>query len=279
MNSSHTFAGRTVFMTGGSRGIGLAIARRLARNGANIAFVAKTDKPDPRLPGTVHTAAKEIQASGGEALPIVGDIRDEQAVSYAVRQTIAHFGGIDIVINNASAIALQGIPSLALKSYDLMQDINVRGSFVVLTETLPYLLDSDCAQVLSLSPPLNLDRRWLSDHAPYTISKYGMTMLTLGVAEQHRGKPISSNCLWPKTLIATAAVSNIVAPGAALTTARTPEIMAEAAALILSRTPGEVTGECLIDENVLRDHAGVTDFSPFLAQDATEESLQDDMFL
>lgn len=272
------FAGRTVFMTGGSRGIGLAIATRLAGEGANIAFVAKTDTPDPRLPGTVHTAAAEIEEAGGAALPIVGDVRDDESVAGAVRKTVERFGGIDIVVNNASAIALAGFGELSAKRYDLMQDINVRGTFSVLSAARPHLLESSAPSVLTLSPPLNLDPKWFAQHAPYTLSKYGMTMLTVGFAEQHRNDGIAANCLWPKTLIATAAVQNVVGGDEAMQAARKPEIMADAAREVLSRPASEATGECFVDEEVLRG-IGVTDFSPYLFDGATEESLQVDLFL
>jgi len=208
--TSNSLAGRTIIMSGGSRGIGLAIAVRAARDGANVAFIAKTDTPDPRLPGTIHTAAAEIEAAGGQALPILGDIRDDETVARAVAQTAEHFGGIDIVVNNASAITLQNVGDLPAKRYDLMLDINARGTFALTSLALPHLLESDNPHVLTLSPPLNMDRRWLRDHAPYTISKYAMTMLTLGVAESRRDAGVAANCLWPRTLIATAAVQNIV---------------------------------------------------------------------
>ncbi|MZG15526.1 SDR family NAD(P)-dependent oxidoreductase, partial [Streptomyces sp. SID5914] len=197
--------GRTVLMSGGSRGIGLAIAVRAARDGANIAFIAKTDTPDPRLPGTVHTAAAAIEAAGGEALPIVGDIRDDDVIAAAVEQTVDRFGGIDILVNNASAIALQGFGELPLKRYDLMLDVNARGTFALMSAALPHLLKSPDPRVLTLSPPLNLDRKWLAVHAPYTVSKYAMTMLTLGLSEQYRAHGLVADCLWPATLIATAA--------------------------------------------------------------------------
>ena len=271
-------SGRTVLMTGGSRGIGLAIAIRAAREGANIALIAKTDTPDPRLPGTVHTAAAAIEEAGGKALPIVGDIRNDDVVTSAVAQTVARFGGIDIVVNNASAIALTGIGELPMKRYDLMQDINARGTFAVTSAALPHLLESPDPRVLTLSPPLNLDRRWLAVHAPYTVSKYAMTMLTLGVAEQYREQGIAANCLWPRTLIATAAVQNIVAGDEGMRSARRPEIMADAAALILSGFPRENTGQCYVDEDVLRA-AGITDLTPYLADGASEEHLETDLFL
>ncbi|WP_043735904.1 SDR family oxidoreductase [Nocardia asiatica] len=278
MLSKKALAGRTVFMTGGSRGIGLAIAVRAAREGANIAFMAKTDSPDPRLPGTVHTAATEIEAAGGQALPIVGDIRDDEAVGSAVRSAAERFGGIDIVVNNASAIALTGIGELPVKRYDLMQNINARGTFVVTSAALPYLLESTHPRVLTLSPPLNLDPIWFSEYAPYTVSKYGMTMLTLGVAEQYRERGIAANCLWPRTLIATAAVQNVVAGDEGMRAARRPEIMADAAALVLTYTAEEASGRCFIDDEVLRA-AGVSDLSRYLHDGATEDRLETDLFL
>ena len=269
---------RTVFMTGGSRGIGLAIAQRLAADGANIAFMAKTDTPDPRLPGTVHTAAAAIREAGGQALPIVGDVRDDDAVAGAIAKAVEEFGGIDLVVNNASAIALQGFGELSVKRYDLMLDINVRGTFSVLTHARPHLLESEDPRVLTLSPPLNPDPRWLAEHAPYTLSKYGMTMLTQGFAEQHREQRIAASCLWPQTLIATAAVQNVVGGDEAMRSARTPEIMADAAAVILGLPWEEATGRCFVDEAVLRE-AGVTDFSRYLHEGATEEGLEADLFL
>lgn len=273
-----SLAGRTVLMTGGSRGIGLAIAVRAAREGANIALVAKTDAPDPRLPGTIHTAAAAIEEAGGKALPIVGDIRDYDVVIRAAEATAARFGGIDIVVNNASAIALTGFGELSMKRYDLMQDINARGTFAVTSAALPYLLESRDPSILTLSPPLNLDRRWLAVHAPYTVSKYAMTMLTLGVAEQFRDQRIAANCLWPRTLIATAAVQNIVAGEKGMHSARRPEIMADAAALILTGHAPETTGQCYIDEDVLRA-SGITDLTPYLADGASEKDLEIDLFL
>jgi citronellol/citronellal dehydrogenase len=201
-------SGRTVFMSGGSRGIGLAIAKRLASDGANIAFVAKTDQPHPKLPGTIHTAAAEIEEAGGKALPILGDVRDEAQVAAAVEQAVAQFGGIDICVNNASAINLAPMRDLPPKRYDLMLDINVRGTFVVTQACLPHLRESDHAHVLTLSPPLSLDPRWLKSHSAYTVSKFGMSMITLGVAADEPS--IAANCLWPRTIIATAAVQNLL---------------------------------------------------------------------
>jgi citronellol/citronellal dehydrogenase len=270
--------GRTILMSGGSRGIGLAIAVRAARDGANVAIVAKTDAPDPRLPGTVHTAAQEIEAAGGHALPIIGDIRDDDTVEAAVARTVEQFGGIDIVVNNASAIALHNVGELPAKRYDLMLDINARGTFVLTSLALPHLARSDNAHVLTLSPPLNLDRRWLREHAPYTVSKYAMTMLTLGVAESQRDSGIAGNCLWPRTFIATAAVQNVVGGEAGLKGTRTPEIVADAAHEILARDARVCTGNTFIDEDVLRA-AGVTDFEQYRYGPEDGGELARDIFI
>jgi citronellol/citronellal dehydrogenase len=264
-------------MSGGSRGIGLAIAVRAARDGANVVVVAKTDQPDPRLPGTIHTAAAEIEAAGGAALPILGDVRDEESVAAAVDKTVERFGGIDIVVNNASAITLQGIGTLPVKRYDLMLDINARGTFLLTSFALPHLTKSPNPHVLTLSPPLNLDRRWLRDHAPYTVSKYAMTMLTLGVAESQREAGIAANCLWPRTLIATAAIQNVVGGEEGMAGSRTPEIVADAAYEILVRPSRECTGNTFVDEDVLRE-AGVDDFSRY-AYGAPGAALIEDIFL
>ncbi|WP_280418409.1 SDR family oxidoreductase [Nocardia carnea] len=277
MKSQPSLSGLTILMSGGSRGIGSAIAVRAARAGANIAFVAKTDVPDKRLPGTVHTAAAEIESAGGRALPIIGDIRDDETITRAVTQTVDRFGGIDIVVNNASAITLSGIGELSLKRYDLMQDINTRGTFALTSAALPHLLESRHPHVLTLSPPLNPDRRWLAEYAPYTVSKYGMTMLTLGVAEQYRER-IAANCLWPRTLIATAAVQNIVAGAEGMRAARRPEIMADAAAIVLGLTAAQATGRCFIDEDVLTE-AGISNLDRYLHDGATATNLVPDLFL
>jgi citronellol/citronellal dehydrogenase len=265
-------------MSGGSRGIGLAIAVRAARDGANVAIVAKTDTPDPRLPGTIHTAAEEINAAGGTALPIVGDVRDEESVAAAVDKTVERFGGIDIVVNNASAINLTNIGELPAKRYDLMLDINTRGTFVLTSLALPHLAKSSNPHVLTLSPPLNMDRKWLAAHAPYTISKYAMTMLTLGVAESRREEGIAANCLWPRTLIATAAVQNLVGGDEGMAAARRPEIMGDAAYEILIKNSRECTGNTFIDDDVLAA-AGVTDLSSYRYGSGTEDDLQLDIFL
>ena len=276
--NTNALEGRTLLMSGGSRGIGLAIALRAAREGANVAFIAKTSEPDPRIPGTVHSAAAAIEEAGGNALPIVGDVRDENAVLAAVDKTVEKFGGIDIVVNNASAITLTGFGELPIKRYDLMFDINVRGTFALTSAALPHLLKSPDARVLTLSPPLNLDPKWFRTFSPYTASKYAMTMLTLGVAEQYRDAGITANCLWPETLIATAAVQNIVAGAEGIQSSRRPEIMADAAGIVLTRPKDVGSGECLIDAEVLRG-AGVADLSAYAYEGAAESDLEMDLFI
>jgi len=259
--------GRVMFMSGGSRGIGLAIALRAARDGAKIALMAKTAEPHPKLPGTVFTAAEEIAAAGGEALPIVGDIRDAEAVEAAVAKTADRFGGIDLVVNNASAINLSPMRELPVKRFDLMQQINSRGTFAVTQACLPHLRESDHAHVLTLSPPLSTDRRWLAGHSAYTLSKMGMTMITLGVAADEAEAEIAANCLWPRSIIATAAVQNLLGGDEAMARARTPEILADAAHAILVRDPRSTTGNTFIDDEVLAE-IGVTDLSGYAAEGA-----------
>jgi citronellol/citronellal dehydrogenase len=268
-------SGRTVFMSGGSRGIGLAIAKRLAREGANVAFMAKTDQPHPKLPGTIHTAAAEIEAAGGQALPILGDVRDEDQVAAAVERAVERFGGIDICVNNASAINLAPVRDLPAKRYDLMLDINVRGTFVFTQACLPHLRASDHAHVLTPSPPLSLDPRWLQNHSAYTVSKFGMSMVTLGVAADEAG--IAANCLWPRTIIATAAVQNLLGGDAAMAASRTPEIVADAAYEIVRKAPSEATGQTFLDDEVLAA-AGITDLSPYTAGDS-DSDLALDLFV
>jgi citronellol/citronellal dehydrogenase len=257
--------GRVMFMSGGSRGIGLAIATRAARDGARVALIAKTAEPHPKLPGTIFTAAEEIEAAGGEALPIVGDIRDEDAVADAVQRTVERFGGIDLVVNNASAINLAPMRELPVKRFDLMQQINARGTFVVTQACLPHLREADHAHVLTLSPPLSVDRRWLGGHSAYTLSKMGMSMITLGVAADEPG--IGANCLWPRTIIATAAVQNLLGGDEAMARARTPEILADAAHAILVRDPASCSGNTFLDDEVLVE-AGITDLSGYAAEGA-----------
>ena len=259
--------GRTIFMSGGSRGIGLAIALRAARDGARVALMAKTAEPHPKLPGTVFTAAEEISEAGGEALPIVGDIRDADAVEAAVGQTVERFGGIDVVVNNASAINLAPMRDLEVKRFDLMQTINARGTFVVTRACLPHLRESEHAHVLTLSPPLSADRRWLRGHSAYTLSKMGMTMITLGVAADEAEAGIGANCLWPRTIIATAAVQNLLGGDEAMARSRTPEIMGDAAHAVLVRDPRSCNGNTFIDDEVLAE-AGITDLGGYAAAGA-----------
>jgi citronellol/citronellal dehydrogenase len=253
-------------MSGGSRGIGLAIAKRFARDGAKIAMLAKTARPHPRLPGTIFTAAAEVEQAGGEALPIVGDVRDDAQVTGAVAETVKRFGGIDIVVNNASAIELRSVAELEPKRYDLMLDINTRGTFLLTRAALAHLRKSDHAHVLTLSPPLSSDSKWLRGQAAYAVSKMGMTMLTLGLAADEAEAGVGANTLWPRTLIATAAVQNLMGGDAAMATARTPEICADAAYEIVRRDPRACTGNSFIDDEVLAE-AGVTDLSPYQAAD------------
>jgi citronellol/citronellal dehydrogenase len=232
-----------------------------ARDGANVAILAKTDQPHPRLPGTIHTAAAEIEAAGGRALAIVGDVRDEASIKSAVSQTADTFGTIDVVVNNASAIDLSNSVDLAAKKFDLMQQIEVRGTFLLSREAIPYLRASDHAHILTLSPPLNLSQRWLGANVGYMLAKYGMTLAALGFAAELKADDVASNTLWPKTVIATAAVQNLLGGDETMARARTPEIMADAAYAILSRPPGERTGEQLIDEDVL-DGVDLTRYGP-----------------
>ena len=238
--SDAPLAGRVVLMSGGSRGIGLAIAKRIAADGAKVAIMAKTAEPHPKLPGTIYTAAEEIESAGGEALPIVGDVRDDAQVEAAVAQTVEKFGGVDIVVNNASAINLAPIANLEPKRYDLMLDINTRGTFLLTRAALPHLRESDHAHVLTLSPPLSADPKWLQNNAAYTVSKMGMTMLTLGLAADEAEHGVGANCLWPRTIIATAAVQNLLGGDEAMARARTPEIYADAAYEIVSPRPARV---------------------------------------
>jgi citronellol/citronellal dehydrogenase len=267
--------GKTLFITGASRGIGLAIARRAAEDGANIAVVAKTTEPHPRLPGTIHTAAREITDAGGHALAIATDIRDENQVQAAVAGTIEHFGGIDILINNASAISLTGTLETPMKRFDLMFGVNVRGTFLCSQACLPALKEAARRgrnpHILNLSPPLNTHPKWLGPHVAYTISKYGMSMCALGLAEEFRKDGIAVNALWPRTIIDTAALQ--VIPGAPGRRGRTVQIMADAAYVVLN-SGLEISGRILIDEDVLRS-AGVSDFSKYAVTPGNADLLQD----
>ncbi|WP_330246682.1 MULTISPECIES: NAD(P)-dependent oxidoreductase [unclassified Streptomyces] len=267
-------AGKTLLMSGGSRGIGLAIALRAARDGANVVMLAKTAVPHPRLEGTVFTAAEQIEASGGKALPVVGDVRNEVDVHSAVEQAVAAFGGIDLVVNNASAIDLSSTERLEMKRYDLMQDINTRGTFLLSKAAIPHLRAAANPHILTLSPPLNLAPHWVGRHLGYTLAKYGMSLCTIGLAEELAADGIAANSLWPRTLIDTAAVRNVV--GGARN-ARTPQIMADAAYAILTRNARECTGNLYIDDEVLAAE-GVTDLSVYAPADFRGE-LALDIFL
>ncbi|MDR7183745.1 citronellol/citronellal dehydrogenase [Microbacterium trichothecenolyticum] len=277
--SDKPLAGKTILMSGGSRGIGLAIALRAARDGANIALLAKTDTPHPKLEGTVHSAADEIRAAGGNALPIVGDVRNDDDVTEAVLKTQGEFGGIDIVVNNASVIDLSRSLDLDAKKYDLMQDVNVRGTFMLSRAAVPILKDAANPHILSLSPPLNLSPKWLGGHTGYTLAKYGMTMVTLGMAAEFAEAGIAANTLWPRTTIATAAVKFALGGDRMMKVSRTPEIYADAAYEVFTRPSREYTGQTLIVEDVL-EAAGVTDFSGYAAVPGTpDEALFPDIFL
>jgi len=267
---------KTVLITGGSRGIGKAIALRLAREGANLAIAAKTTEPHPKLEGTIFSAAAEIEALGVKVLPIACDIRNEEQIDAAVRATVEAFGGIDILVNNASAISLTPTSHTEPKRYDLMQDIQVRGTFLMCRACLPYLKESGHAHILNLSPPINLNPKWLGQHLAYTISKYGMSMIVMGLAEELRKNNIGVNALWPRTTIATAAVQNLLGGDALMQMSRKPEIVADAAFAILNRAPLERSGRFFIDEEVLAEE-GITDFSAYAVQPGGQ--LMTDIFL
>jgi citronellol/citronellal dehydrogenase len=253
---------KTLFISGGSRGIGLAIALRAARDGANVTIAAKTAEPHPKLPGTIHTAAQEIEAAGGKALPVLCDIRDEGQVAQAVEKTVEKFGGIDICINNASAIQLTGTLQTDMKRYDLMHQINTRGTFLVSKMCIPYLKIATNPHILNLAPPLDMNAKWFKNHVAYTMAKFGMSMCTLGMAEEFRKDGIAVNSLWPLTAIDTAAVRNLLGGEAVASMSRSAEIMADAAHAILARPSREATGNFFIDELVLKEE-GVTDFSKY----------------
>ena len=273
-----TLQGKTLFISGASRGIGLAIGVRAAQDGANVALIAKTAEPHPKLEGTIYTAAQAIEEAGGQALPIVGDIRDEASVEGAVRQTVERFGGIDVCVNNASAINLAGTLELEMKRYDLMQDINARGTFLVSKLCIPHLREAENPHVLTLSPPLSLEPRWAKGHVAYTMAKYGMSLCTLGMAEEFRDRGVAFNALWPRTYVATVAVRNVLGGDAALARSRRPEIVADAAHAILTRPARDCTGNCFLDDDVLRAE-GVTDFARYRYEGTREEDLTPDFFL
>jgi citronellol/citronellal dehydrogenase len=270
-------AGKTLFITGASRGIGLAIALRAARDGANIVIAAKTRDPHPVLPGTIETAALEIESAGGRALPVMTDVRDEAQVQAAVERAVEAFGSIDILINNASAITLTGTAETPMKRFDLMHQVNTRGTFVCIQKCLPPLRRAANPHVLNISPPLNLDPRWFAPHCAYTMSKYGMSLIVLGMAEEFRRDRIAFNALWPRTAIRTAAIGYI-AGEEALSRCRSAAIVADAAYEIVTADSRTLTGQFLIDEEVLRS-AGVADFSGYREAGVAEDELLPDFFL
>ena len=257
-----TLAGKTLFITGASRGIGLAIALRAARDGANIAIAAKTDTPHPKLPGTIHTAAAEIEAAGGKALPLLVDVRDEIQVRDAVARTADVFGGVDICVNNASAIHLSNTLGTDMKRYDLMNQVNTRGTFVTSQACIPYLKQSANPHILMLSPPLEMAAHWFAPHLAYSIAKFGMSLCVLGLAEEFRREGIAVNALWPRTAIATAAVEFALGGGEMLRRSRKPEIMADAAHAVFTQSARDLTGQFLVDDEVLSAQ-GVTDFDRY----------------
>ncbi len=260
--------GKTLFITGASRGIGKAIGLRAARDGANVVIAAKTAEPNSKLPGTIYTAAKEIEAAGGKALPLIVDIRFEDQIQAAVAKTVAIFGGIDILVNNASAIFLAGTVETPMKRFDLMHQINTRGTFACSQACIPHLKQADNPHILNLSPPLNLDPRWFAPHLAYTMAKYGMSLCVLGMSEELRHDGIAVNALWPRTPIATAAVQNLLGGAATIRGSRKPEIVADAAHVILTKESGTCTGNFFIDDEVLAK-AGVTDFDQYACAPGT----------
>jgi citronellol/citronellal dehydrogenase len=271
-----TLRGKTLLITGASRGIGLAIALRAARDGANVAIAAKTTEPHPKLPGTIYTAAGEIEKAGGRALACVADIRDDAQIAAAVQKTVETFGGIDILVNNASAISLTGTLATPMKRFDLMHSVNARATFACSQACLPYLKRSDNPHILNNAPPLNMEARWFAPHAAYTMAKYGMSMCVLGMAEELRADGIAVNALWPRTIIATSAVLNLLGGEETVRGSRKPEIVADAAHAILTKKSRDCTGNFFIDEEVLRKE-GATDFSKY--QTIPGAALIQDLFI
>jgi citronellol/citronellal dehydrogenase len=273
MNAESNLSGKTLFITGASRGIGLAIGLRAARDGANVVIAAKTEKAHPKLPGTIYTAAAEIEAAGGRALPLVVDIRFEDQVYGAVERAVSRFGGIDILVNNASAISLTGTLETPMKRYDLMMGVNTRGTFLCSQACSPHLKKAPNPHILMLSPPLDMRAKWFAPHVAYTMAKYGMSMCVLGMAEEFRSIGIGVNALWPRTIIATAALQ--VIPGAEVERGRTPAIVADAAWQILTRDSRSTTGNFFVDDEVLAA-AGVTDLSRYAVSPG--KSLRADLY-
>ena len=267
---------KTIFISGGSRGIGLAIAKRAAEDGANVIIAAKTAEPHPKLPGTIYSAAEEIEQAGGRALPVVCDIRDDKAVTAAVTEGAEEFGGIDICINNASAISLTPTLQTPMHRFDLMHQVNTRGTFLVSKTCLPHLLQSDNPHILNLSPPLNIVEKWFKNHVAYSIAKFGMSMCVLGMAGEFREKGVAVNALWPRTAIATAAIKNLLGGDEMINRSRKPEIMADAAHFILTQPSREFTGNFCIDDEIM-ERAGVTDLTPYAVDPSLD--LMPDFFV
>ena len=268
-----SLAGKTLFITGASRGIGLAIALRAARDGANIAIAAKTAEPHPKLAGTIYSAAQDVERAGGKALPLVVDVREEALVREALDRTAQQFGGVDIVVNNASAIQLTTVVDTDMKRFDLMHQINARGTFVVSKWAIPYLKRAENPHILMISPPLDMKEKWFAPHTAYSMAKFGMSLVVLGLAGELRDDGIAVNALWPRTIIATAAIKNLLGGEARMRQARSPDIMADAAHAIVSTPSRELTGRFLIDDNFLAEH-GVRDFERYRA-DPTQPLAQD----
>ncbi|WP_027172665.1 NAD(P)-dependent oxidoreductase [Methylobacterium sp. 10] len=262
MTDPTSLKGKTLFITGASRGIGLAIGLRAARDGANVAIAAKTDTPHPKLDGTIHSAAAAIEAAGGHALPLLVDVRDESSVASAIARTAETFGGIDIVVNNASAISLTRTPQTEMKRFDLMHQINTRGTYMVSKYAIPYLEKADNPHILMLSPPLDMAEKWFAPHLAYTMAKFGMSLCVLGLAGELRRQGIAVNALWPRTTIATAAVRNLLGGEALIQASRTPEIIADAAHALFVKPSRDITGRFLIDDSFLAEQ-GVTDFTQY----------------
>ncbi|MGZ8403294.1 MAG: SDR family oxidoreductase [Rhodoplanes sp.] len=269
-------AGRTLFITGASRGIGLAIALRAARDGANIAIAAKTETPHPKLAGTIHSAAAEIEAAGGRALPLACDIRDEAQVKAAIARTVERFGRLDIVVNNASAISLTPVADTDMRRFDLMHQINTRGTFMVSKLAIPHLARADNPHVLMISPPLDMKKKWFAPHTAYSIAKFGMSLVALGLAGELRAQGVAVNALWPRTTIATAAIENLLGGKETMRRSRKPDILAEAAYRIFLKPARSFTGNFLIDDSFLSDE-GVTDFEQYRVDPTAP--LQPDFFV
>ncbi len=276
MTTERTLRGKTLFITGASRGIGKAIALRAARDGANIIIAAKTTQAHAKLPGTIHSAAEEIEAAGGKALAVKTDIRFEEQVTEAINTGVEHFGGLDILVNNASAISLTGTLDTPMKTFDRMYDINARGSYLVTQKALPHLLKAENPHVLNLSPPLNFDPKWFAGHAAYTLAKYAMSVWVLGMSQEFVERHVAFNALWPCTAIATAAVRNLLGGEKAIQACRKPEIMGEAAWAVLTRSSQQCTGNFFTDEAILAEE-GETDFDQYAVQPGTP--LFKDFFL